>query len=128
MKKFFAAFAFAAVIMFTAFAPRAFAEVNITINEAAFVLDKHQIVLNTTVENTIAQRVRLKKFQVNDLKIFDADRNLLWGGNVTFDNLDVPIEPNGSVQMTFTLEGATPPDYTGPIYTEDDSLVFWTAE
>lgn len=128
MKKFLSIFAFAAVLVFTAFMPRAFADVNIGIDEVQFDPANKQIVLNTTVANTIAQPVRLKKFQINDLKIFDGDKNLLWGGSVTFDNLDVPIPASGSVQMTFTLNGATPPEYNGPTYTEDDSLVFWTAE
>ena len=128
MKKFFSIFAFTAVLIFTAFTPRAFADVNITINATQFDPPNQQIILDTTVANTIDQPVRLKKFQVNNLKIFDGDRNLLWEGSVTFENLDVPIPASGSVQMTFTLHGATPPDYTGQIYTEDDSLVFWIAE
>lgn len=128
MKKFLSIFAFAAVLVFTAFAPHAFANVNIGIDEVYLDPANQQIVLNTTVANTIDQPVRLKKFQVNNLKIFDGDKNLLWEGSVTFDNLDVPIPANGSVQMTFTLHGATPPEYTGPTYTEDDSLVFWIAE
>ena len=128
MKKFLSIFAFTAMLVFTAFAPRAFANVNIGINEVFLDPANQQIVLNTTVENTIDQPVRLKKFQVNNLKIFDGDKNLLWEGSVTFEDLDVPIPANGSVQMTFTLHGANPPDYTGATYTEDDSFVFWTAE
>ena len=128
MKKFLSIFALAAVLVFTAFMPRALANVNISINEAYFDQADRQIILNTTVANTIDQPVRLKKFQINDLKIFDSDKNFLWGGSVTFENLDVPIDANGSVQMTFTIDGATPPDYTGKIYTADDSIAFWTIE
>ena len=128
MKKFLSIFAFTAIMVLATFTPHAFANVNIGINEVFLDPANQQIVLNTTVENTINQPVRLKKFQVNNLKIFDGDKNFLWEGSVTFDNLDVPIPANGSVQMTFTLHGATPPEYTGPTYTEDDSLVFWIAE
>lgn len=128
MKKFLSIFAFTAMLVFTAFAPHAFANVNINIDAVQFDLPNNQIILNTTVANTIDQPVHLNKFQVNNLKIFDGEKNLLWEGSVTFEDLDVPIPANGSVQMTFTLHGANPPDYTGATYTEDDSFVFWTAE
>ena len=128
MKKFLSIFAFTAVLVFTAFTPRAFANVNINIDAVQFDPPNNQIVLYTTVANTIDQSVHLNKFQVNNLKIFDGDKNLLWEGNVTFEDLDVPIPSSGSIQMTFTLHDAMPPDYTSPTYTEDDSLVFWTAE
>ncbi len=128
MKKFFATFAFAAVMMFAAFAPRAHAEVNIGVNEAYFDQAHGEIVLYTTVENTINQPVHLREFQVNQLTIYDADHNPIWTGSVDFTGLNVPIGANGAVRMTFTIANTTPPDYNGKIFVNDDSLVMWTAD
>ncbi|MBE8955207.1 MAG: hypothetical protein SR2Q5_06035 [Quinella sp. 2Q5] len=126
MKKFLATF-FVAVMM-VALSPRAFAEVHIGIDSADFVLDRNQIVLHTTVYNTLDCPVHMTNFIVKNLKIYDADRNLIWESGVNFDGLNVPIDANGTVNMTFTLDNANPPNYNGTIFIEDDSLVVWSAD
>jgi len=128
MKKFFATFVFAAAVMLISFSPRAFAEVNVKFDDVYFDLEQNEIVLHSTVFNTIDRPVHLNKFDVRQLKIYDADKNLLWEGSVTFDNLNVPLDANGSVKMTFTISKTTPPNYTGTIYPEDDSMVYWTED
>lgn len=125
MKKFFAIFAFTAVMVFTAFTPSASADVNIRIDQALFNKSAGEIILQTVVENTIDQPVHLREFLVKRLTIFDADKNPIWEGSVEFKGLDVPIGANGSVDMTFTISGTTPPDYEGEMFTQDDSLVVW---
>ena len=125
MKKFFAVFAFTAMMVLATFAPRASAAVNIGINNAYFDRINGEIVLDTMVENTINQPVHLKEVIVNQLTIYDAAHNPIWTGNVDFNGLDVPIGANGAVRMTFTITNTTPPEYTGKIFTENDSVTIW---
>lgn len=55
MKKFLSIFAFTTMLVLATFTPHAFANVNIGINEVFLDPANQQIVLNTTVENTIDQ-------------------------------------------------------------------------
>lgn len=128
MKKFFATFVFAMALIFAAHTPQVFAEVHIGIENAYSNFEENKIILQTTVLNTLDAPVHLKEFIVNDLKLFDADKNLIWEGAAKFEGLDVPIAAKGTVNMTFTIYDAAPPDYVGKIFIDDDSLVVWTAD